>query len=136
MLIDTATFGAGARRVAGVNVDDLDAVESRFVQYLAFEVVECPAMQCGSLRLSNRYPVADTTQIFQGNTASSALSLNHNALADAVVGVVRETRLFAGLLAQQATSRLCALLLQFAPQGPVSMAHMVDVAGLVGLAVA
>src|SRR5262249_59334494 len=88
MLIDTTTAWTGPRGIAGVNLDHLHPVQPCLVNNLVFQVIEGPAMQCGSLRLPNRYPVADAAQVFQGDTTSGALSLNHNALADAVIGVM------------------------------------------------
>jgi hypothetical protein len=133
--IDMATRGvrAGARRIAGVNMDHLHACAARLVADFVFQVIERPAMQGGSLRLSNRYPVADAVEVFQGDAALSALRLSHNALADTVVGIFGKTALLARQLAEQAPCRLRAFLLQLTAQTPMAVADVVDVAPLVDL---
>src|SRR5258707_6256710 len=93
MFVDAPTFRTSARGVTRVNVNHFHAVKSRLVQYLLLKTIKCPAMQRGSLRLPNRYPITDATQIFQGDPALSVLSLNHDTFADAMVGVVSETLL-------------------------------------------
>ena len=154
MFIDTTTNGAGTRGVARIDVDNLYAIQLSLVEEFVFKVVKCPAMQGGSLRLSNRYPVADAIQIFEGDATSSAadgvrtarrlkvscdpigLSLNHNAFADAVIGIVSETLFLVSLALQQSFGRECAFLLQLATQAAVAMTHAVDVAALVDLSIA
>src|SRR5262245_4632270 len=116
MFVYTTTSRTGARGVARINVNDLHAVQPGFVEYLGFQVVKCPAMQGGPMRASNRYPVADAVQVFQANAASSALRLDHDALTEAVVGIVAEAPFFACQMAQQATSRLGSFVLQLAAQ--------------------
>src|SRR5882724_6917441 len=136
MLINTTTNGASPRGVAGIDVDDLHAIQPRFVADFVFEIVKCPTMQGGSLRLANRYPVADTLQVFEGDAASSALSLDHNAFADAMVGIIGEALLLVSLSLQQAFGRERPLLLQLAAQAAVAMAHAVDMASLMDLSIA
>src|SRR5258706_2314901 len=136
MFIDTATFRTSTRGIAGIDVDNFHTVQSCFVAYFLFKIIECPAMQCGSLRLSNRYPVADAAQIFQSNSAPSALSLNHDAFADTVIGVVREAIFFACQLTQTALGRLRAFYLQRAPQSPMAMPDVIHAAAFVDLSVA
>src|SRR5262249_8763778 len=114
---------------------NLHAIQPCFVADFLLKIVECPAMQSGSLRLSNRYPVADAIQVFEGNAALSALSLNHNAFADAVVGVIRETGFFARQAIERATSRTSAFLLQLTAQSAVTMADVVDMAAAVSLSI-
>lgn len=135
MFIDATTFRTGARGVAGVNMDDLHAITPRLVRDLLLKVINCPAMQSGSLRLSNRYPVANTTQVFQGDPALSALSLNHDAFADTVVGVPGKSVFLTRQFLESSLGRLGAFLLQLVSASSVAMTYMVDVAGLVRLAV-
>src|SRR5258708_8369179 len=136
MFVDTTTCRAGARCVPRVNVDHFYPVESRLVQYLLLKTVKCPAMQGGSLRLPNRYPVTDTAQVFQGDPALSVLSLNQDAFTDAMVRVVGEALLLACKLAQTALGRLGAFDLQLASQVSMPMADVIDAAAFVDFSVA
>src|SRR5262249_45409523 len=100
------------------------------------QIVKRPTMQGGSLGLLNRYPVANALQVFQGNAALSALSLCHDAFADAMVGVARKTMLFTCQLFQAPFGGFGAFLLQLATQAAVAVADVVDVVGAVDFAIA
>ena len=63
---------------------------------------------------SNRYPVTDTAQVFQGDDASGVLRCLHDALADPVVGVLLETSLFARDLLELSLCRLRLFALKVA----------------------
>src|SRR5262249_22149862 len=134
--IDTATCRTGTRRVAGIDIDDFDAGLSCFVTDLLLQIVKRPAMQDGSLGLLNRYPVADALEVFQGDAALSALSLCHDAFADAMVGVARKTMFLTGQALQAPFGRFGAFLLQLATQATVAVADVVDGVGAVDFAIA
>ena len=128
MFIITAAFRTSTRDITRIDVDSPHTVQPRLVYHLETQVVKRPAMQSGFLRPSSRDPVANACQIFQGIPASSALSLNHDALADTVIGIVSETLFFACQLTHQAFSGLGSFLLQFAAQMAMPVAHLINVA--------
>jgi hypothetical protein len=75
--------------------------------------------------LSNRYPSADALEVFQGNSASSALSMFHDALADRVVHVGGEARFLLGSLLQSEFGRLGSLSLELLTKPAVAITHVV-----------
>ncbi len=54
-----------------------------------------PRMLLTTLRLSNRDPVADALEVFDGNTASGVFGFRNKHLGDSVVFIRNKTRLFA-----------------------------------------
>jgi hypothetical protein len=74
--------------------------------------VERPPMQRGPLGLAKPYPLADSTQLLDGNTPSGAFGLGHDALADPMVDVGSEPPLLAATLSQQSSRRSGPLGLQ------------------------
>ena len=63
---------------------------------------------------SNRYPVTDTAQVFQGDDASGVLRFLDDALTDPMVGVLLETSLLAGDLLELSLCRLRLFALKVA----------------------
>ena len=123
--IDTATSRARSTGIPGINQDQRDTCSSCFVVDKLTQLKERPAMQGGSLTLSNRYPGADAFEVFQGNSASSALSVFHDALADRVVHISGKMRFLLGSLLQTAFGRLGSLGLQLLAEPAVAIAHII-----------
>lgn len=94
-LIAMAAFCASAGRVARVNCNDGYAVESGLVLQKAAELSESPSSNSGPLAFPKPCPVADTFQVFQGDSARRVLSQVDDLLADNVVDVLLKTGLFA-----------------------------------------
>jgi len=133
--IDTATSRARSAGIPGINQDQRDTCPSCFVVDKLTQLKERPAMQCGSLTLSNRYPGADAFEVFQGNSASSALSVFHDALADRMIHISGKTRFLLGSLLQTAFGRLSSLGLQLLAESAVAMTYIVYLRRRVHMAV-
>lgn len=133
--IDTATSRARAAGIPGINQDQRYTCPSCFVVDKLTQLKERPAMQRGSLTLSNRYPSADAFEVFQGNSASSALSVSHDALADRVVHISGKTRFLLGSLIQSAFGRLSSLGLQLLAESAIAMTYIVYLRRRVHMAV-
>ena len=69
-----------------------------------------------SLCPSNRNPVPDTLQVFQGNAAISAFGLRNHRLTDTVIHVTSEPVFLAPPCLQQPLRRWCPFLLELGPQ--------------------
>ncbi len=136
MSITVTTHRTGTRRVARVYQNNGYTRQLRFVRDFLPEIVERPAMQIGTLRLSNRYPGADALKVFQGDAATSALSLFDQSLADRVVGIAGETIFSTCQFFQAMAGGFRALALQFATQTAVTVTHAVDCASRMPFAIA
>ena len=129
--INMAAARAALASVGRVNRYHFDAHLLRFVFNKASQLEERPARQCSSLRLANRYPVADVRQVFQRNAAVGVFGFFYNGLADIVVGPGSEATFFASQFFQTATCRLCTLGLQLSAQLPLAIANRLDRLALV-----
>lgn len=85
-----------------------------FVENKLPELVESPISQSGTLALTGRYPLTDTTQLFQGDSAIGALSGCHDGFTNTMVGVFLESGLSSLEGTQFASSRPCSFALQVA----------------------
>lgn len=112
LLIDAPAFPALPRCVARVDKDHGDASAFRLVADESAKLGKPPVTQSCALVAAGRYPSANTLEVFKGNTASGAFSIQYDSLGDAVVGVLLIPRLFAGELAQSPLGSLRAPLLQ------------------------
>ena len=93
-------------------------------------------MQSCSLRPTNRYPITDTAQFLDGDTAIGVFGLSNNALADSVVCPSSELPFFAGEFLQTATRGLRAFGLELLAQPTMAIANMLDRLTLVGHTIA
>ena len=123
--IDTTTPGAGTAGIPRVYQGHGNSYPSCLVFDERSQLKERPAMQRGSLTLSNRYPSADALEVFQSDSTSSALSMFHDTLADRVVHTSGKTRFLLGSLIQSAFGRLGSLGLQLLAKPTVAIAHIV-----------
>lgn len=113
--IHTTTCRTRPAGIAWVNRDNSHSGEFCLVLNFLAQIVKRPvAMPCPLLS-TNRYPVADATQVFKGDTASSVFRLLHDTLTDRVVGVFLKARLFAAELLKFTAGAVRALALQIAP---------------------
>lgn len=113
-LINTTTYGAGARRVARVNRDNCYACKCRLVLYKLTKLVESPVSVSCPLLAPNRYPIADALEVFKSDPAIGVLRGLHDTLTDAVVCVSLVALLLAADLAELALCRPRALALEIA----------------------
>jgi len=113
-------FDVPARRAFSAGVSRVDEGHRNtrkpgLVRDERMELKERPVRQACPLALPSRYPFANAFEIFEGNTATGALSVRHECLADLVVDVLLIASLFAADLQQLACGRPRALALKIAP---------------------
>ena len=113
-------FDVPARRAFSAGVSRVDEGHRNtrkpgLVRDERMELKERPVRQACPLALPSRYPFANAFEIFEGNTATGALSVRHECLADLVVDVLLIASLFAADLQQLACGRPRALALKVAP---------------------
>jgi hypothetical protein len=124
--VDTTTNRTLTRRVAWVNIDHRHTAKLCLVIDKLTQLVKRPAMQTRTLRLSSRDPVADTRQIFEGNTASSALSLFYKFFTDRVVNVLGKTLFFTRQFLEATARSKSAFTLQLLAQATVTITHVLN----------
>lgn len=105
-------LGAFSAGIARIDQDYGDTGSFGFVENKLPELMESPISQSGTLALTGRYPITDTAQFFQGDSAIGALSGCHDGFTNAVVGVLLVTRLTTLKSAQFAFGSTCSLALQ------------------------
>ena len=118
---------AHLRGVRRVDVHQRDPGPCRLVGDVLAELGERPGVQRDPLGLAEPYPPADAAQVLQGDAASGAFSLGHDALGDDVVGVGGEPGFLTRPLAQEPFRGPGALRLEFAAQVPGPMPMPVQV---------
>ena len=121
--VDMSTVGTGPRCVARINQPHRHTGHRRLVGDEHPELMERPRMQVGTLSASNRYPVADTLEVFEGDTASGVFGFTDQSLADAVVHISCEPSFLSATLAKQPLGGLCFLGLQALAQRKVAAAN-------------
>jgi len=122
---NTTAYRTGARGIARINGYEGDAAQLCLVLDKLTQLEKRPTMQCRSLSLANRYPLANPAQIFKGDSALGVFGFFDNVFADVVVYPSGKAAFFAGQFFQTATARLRALALQFGAQFAVTKAHVV-----------
>lgn len=86
-----AAFGTGSAGVPGIDHDHGDTCQLGLVLDEATQLEECPTGELvPSVSASSRYPIANTCQVFQADSAIGALGGCHDLLGDAVVLVLAE----------------------------------------------
>ena len=126
--INVTTSRTGAAGVSGVNQEHRHANSFGFVRHEGAKLEERPTMQGCPLRATNRDPLANAPQIFQGNRSICVFRFGNQFFTDAVVGIFGKTALAPRKPFQLALGRARAFGLQFGPQAAVSVAHVFDVA--------
>lgn len=133
--VDTITRRTGLGGVSRVDKDHRDTGQASLVENLLPQIMERPAVQLSALFAPVPYPVADARKVLQGNTASGALRRFDNAFADAVVDITGKAGFFTRKLLESAFGCFRAFLLQVGAQALVTMAHALDVAAGMEVAV-
>ena len=134
-LINTTTYGAGARRVSRVNQFHDNPDETCLVFDKATELVECPRVMLPPLALANRGPVPDTLKVFEGDTATGVFGLCNNSLAEHVVDIAGKACLFARTFYQESLGCLRAVRLELLAQFGMALSQAVHLAARVGLTI-
>lgn len=83
-LLAVPTGGTGAARVARVHEDDRDTSKARLVRDERPQLIEGPGVQCCPVAAPNGYPLPNPLEVFQRDSATCALSLGNDLLADDV----------------------------------------------------
>ena len=109
---DVAAAWAGLACVGGVHEADGDSDEPRFILDEASKLTETPGVQVATLRLANRCPRANSLQIFKGYPSLGVFRLRNQPLADHVVHVPSEARLFSAPPLEESFARFCSLTLK------------------------
>ena len=133
---NVTTSRTGTTGVSGINQDHRDTGAFGFVGHESTQLVESPAVQGCPLRATNRYPLPNALQIFQGNRSMGVFRFGNQLFADAVVGVFGKTAFFSREPLEFAFGRARPFGLQFGPQAALTVARVVDMAGRVDLPVA
>jgi len=92
-LVDVAALRASSGSVFRVHQHYGHAGELRFIGDKLPELVERPRGLAAAMCPTNRCPLADARQIFEGNRAGGVLGLSHNLLGDAMVSIAPESLL-------------------------------------------
>lgn len=129
--VNVTASRTGATGVPRVNQEYRHASPLGFVGHERTKLEERPTVQGCPLRATNRDPLADATQIFQGNRSICVFRFGNQFFTDAVVGVFGKTAFAARKPFQLAFRRARTFGLQFGSQASVTTAHVVDVAGFV-----
>jgi hypothetical protein len=114
--IDMAALRAGTRGIARVNQFDQHPRQFGFVFDKGAQLKECPRGMLPPLATPNRYPVPDTAQILERDTATGVFSLCDNPLRDAVIFVRGEALFLLGALSEKTLARLRSLGLKFSTE--------------------
>lgn len=112
--IGIAAARAFAATVARVNRVQGYAVKSRLVLKKVSQLRERPVVMPRPLALSNRYPLSDALEVFNGYRSRCVFSLQNESLADDVIRVALEAGLSARQLFEFARTCACAFALQVA----------------------
>jgi hypothetical protein len=126
-LLAVPTGGTGAARVARVHEDDRDTSKARLVRDERPQLIEGPGVQCCPVAAPNGYPLPNPLEVFQRDSATCALSLGNDLLADDMVGVRGESAFFARQVLQPPLGALGALPLELGAQPSVSVADVLQV---------
>jgi hypothetical protein len=105
-LVNAATFRARSARVARVHNYNRNAGKRRLVGEKQTQLEERPGVQSASLSFSNRYPVANTAEVFHSDTATGVSSFANDLLRKNVVRVRMEVALLRTKLPQMAFGAL------------------------------
>src|ERR1035441_2289584 len=101
-MLTAATFTG---RITRVHPDQFDPCERRFIFQEQPQLRESPTMQNGTLPAPNFYPLSNTTEVLNGNTAPGAFSVGNDLLRYYVVHVAGETLFLARQFPQSAVCR-------------------------------
>ncbi|MBE1469677.1 hypothetical protein H4W33_008751 [Kibdelosporangium phytohabitans] len=110
------------RRVGGIDPYESRSSPSSIAGEVLAKPGECPRVHRGPLGLAKPYPLADATEVLDGDAAPGAFSLGHDALADLVVDVGGDPLLFAAALLEQPSRGGGLLGLQPFPDALLSFA--------------
>lgn len=120
-LLAMPTFGTRSGSVSGIDKENRNSGELRFVLDKAPKLRERPTMQRAPLAASSRNPLANALQVFEGNAAVRVLRLAHDALGDSVVYMSSHPFFFLAALLQKALGCSALFRLKPIPHASVTM---------------
>ncbi len=124
--VDMSARRACSTGVSGINQHNGDTNTLCFVGDKRAELEERPAMQLSTLLPLSPHPRANTLEVFKADRSLRAFGSLNQAFADRVVHVFGKAALLAGKLFQSPSRRFCSQPLEFCPQSPMAIAHVVD----------
>lgn len=89
--VDVAALGTHSGSISRIHQHDLHPSDLCFIGDKLPELVERPRTLAAALRLSNRGPIEDAFQIFEGNLSLGVLGLSHQFLGNAMVCIGSES---------------------------------------------
>src|SRR3954469_11035409 len=135
-LVDQVATRAFTARVARIDGKQRHARSFCLVGQEGPQLGKRPTVVRAALRPSNRCPLADMGQVLDPNTTAGVFGLLHDFLADPMIEVGGEPRLFASALPQQTLGRFGSFLLQFAPQPDMTATEIGVMGAAEGFAIA
>lgn len=118
-----AAPGALSTGVSRVYSDQRNASKFGFVRQELTQLIERPRMQNCTLLAPSRNPFANTSQVFDCQSASGAFSLSNDLLGNSVIHASRKTTFTTRYPFKFSLRRARLLLLKFRPQSTVAKAY-------------
>ena len=115
-LLGISALGARSTGVAWVYEQQRNASQQCLVRYELSQLSKAPSVVLVTLAFANRYPLADTRQVFQGQRGAGVFGMGDKLLRNAMVHVTTKTRLMPRHLFQ-------------APLGTFGMGRLVGLPG-------
>jgi hypothetical protein len=107
-LVDASTLRARSTSVARIYRLKGHTSERGLIGEKRTQLKERPAMQMCTLSFPNRYPSADSAQIFDGDAALGVLGFTYDLLADAMIRVTVEPLLLSSKFLQMSLGAPCS----------------------------
>jgi hypothetical protein len=124
--VDPAAGAARLRRICGIDFYERHPGSFGLVGQKRAELGERPGVQGGPLGLAKPYPLTDSRQFFDGNTAFGAFSLGHDAFRNLVIDIGGEAGFSSSPLFEQPPGRVSFLGLQPFPQFELALPVAVE----------
>ncbi len=135
VLVNQTALRARSGGVAGINKDNQNSSQLSLVFDKGSKLVEAPSAHRAALRLSSRCACqADALEVFEGYSASAALSLPHDALADSMIEVAGHPPLLLAALLEPSLGGLGSLRLEPTTHPVIAVPETLECGTGVGLA--
>jgi hypothetical protein len=132
---DVAALRAFPRGIVRIDKNQRHSVHCRFVSDKQPQLRKSPTMENCSLLAPNCNPVANTTQLFELDSAICAFSVSNNLFTDYVICVTGKPLLLARQFLQSALGRSRLLLLKLGPQPTMPVTNRLDFGTAISFAV-
>jgi hypothetical protein len=118
-----ATIRAGSACVLWIHKSKRNACQLSLIFNEALKLTKAPRMLDASLVLVNRYPTADTFEIFEGYSAVGVFGFRNQRFGNDMVDVPCEKRFSRASFFEQTPCRLCSDNLQSVPEFCLASSH-------------